>query len=470
MIYNSFNFILLFPFLFILYYTIPARYQKGRNLYLLATSYLLYVQWKPISILVLLGITIVAYYTAICIGKEKTSKKMLYAGVLLVLAPLLFFKYFNFANDILESILQQLGLKFQLHGLNWFVPIGISFYTFQALGYIWDVYYKKQKAEKNFLTFALFLSFFPSIISGPINKASIIIPQIKKIRPYFDYSKAVDGLKLLLWGMFMKVVVADRIALYVDVVLPNYENYTGITCLIASLLYSIQIYSDFAGYSLMAIGVGKTLGFELTENFRRPYFAYSVTEFWHRWHISLSTWLKDYIYIPLGGSRCGKLKNYWNIFITFLVSGIWHGANWTFIVWGAIHGFCQIIEKMLGEQKCNYGLLGKILKIILTFFIINFAWIFFRMPTLQDAISLVTRIFDVSLPRTIFLPNNSDLLFIIMSIALLFSKDYLDEFKPNISFFNNKKRIIRWTSYMIIFVIIMLTGVFGADQFIYANF
>ena len=243
MIYNSFNFILLFPFLFILYYTIPARYQKGRNLYLLATSYLLYVQWKPISILVLLGITIVAYYTAICIDKEKekTSKKMLYAGVLLVLAPLLFLKYFNFANDILQSILQQLGLKFQLYGLNWFVPIGISFYTFQALGYIWDVYYKKQKAEKNFLTFALFLSFFPSIVSGPINKASLMIPQLKKIRPYFDYSKAVDGLKLLLWGMFMKVVVADRIALYVDVVLPNYENYTGITCLIASLLYSIQI-------------------------------------------------------------------------------------------------------------------------------------------------------------------------------------------------------------------------------------
>ena len=193
-------------------------------------------------------------------------------------------------------------------------------------------------------------------------------------------------MKMLLWGLFMKVVVADRVCLFVDMVLPYYENYTGLTCFVASVLYTVQIYADFAGYSLMAIGVGKILGFELTENFRRPYFAVSVTDFWHRWHISLSTWLKDYVYIPMGGSRCSKLRNYWNIFVTFLVSGIWHGANWTFIIWGCMHGICQIIEKMLGQQKCEYGRFGKSVKIIITFLIVNFAWIFFRMPTIGDAV------------------------------------------------------------------------------------
>lgn len=360
-----------------------------------------------------------------------------------------------------------------MQGLNWAIPIGISFFTFQALGYLWDVYYKRQEAEHNFLTYALFVSFFPSILSGPINKASLVIPQLKDLRPYFNYSKAVEGLKMLLWGMFMKVVVADRLALYVDTVLPSYENYTGLSCFVASLLYTVQIYADFAGYSLMAIGVGKVLGFELTENFRRPYFAVSITDFWHRWHISLSTWLKDYVYIPMGGSRCSKLRNYWNIFVTFLVSGIWHGANWTFIVWGCIHGVCQIVEKILGQQKCNYGRFGKSIKISITFLIVNFAWIFFRMPSLSDACKVIARIFDPTLPMTLFMPNGgkSDLLFYIMGLSMLFVKDFFDEYHPqSLYLFNNEKRIVRWTSYIIIFILIMLTGVFGADQFIYANF
>ena len=363
------------------------------------------------------------------------------------------------------------GLDFHLAGLNWAIPIGISFFTFQALGYLWDVYYKRQDAEHDFLTYALFVSFFPSILSGPINKASLIIPQLKELRPYFDYGKAVEGLKMLLWGMFMKVVVADRVALYVDTVLPSYENYTGLSCFVASLLYTIQIYADFAGYSLMAIGVGKVLGFELTENFRHPYFAVSVTDFWHRWHISLSTWLKDYVYIPMGGSRCSKLRNYWNIFVTFLVSGIWHGANWTFIVWGCMHGICQIVEKMLGQQKCNYGWFGKSIKIVITFLIVNFAWIFFRMPTLSDACGVIARIFDPTLPVTLYIANNTETLLCCFGILLLFIKDFSDEYYPQkFNIFNNKKIVVRWASYLIILILIMLTGVFGADQFIYANF
>ena len=471
MIFNSFNFIVLFPLIFLLYYAIPAKYTKGRNLFLLIVSYLLYLQWKPVYALILLSVTAVTYYAAIEVERSKHPKRILAAGVLVALLPLAFFKYFNFINGSISQALSMIGLNFHLAGLNWVVPIGISFFTFQALGYLWDVYYKRDKAEHDFLTYALFVSFFPSILSGPINKASLVIPQLKQLRPYFDYNKAVDGLKMLLWGMFMKVVVADRVALYVDTVLPSYENYTGLSCFVASILYTIQIYADFAGYSLMAIGVGKVLGFELTENFHRPYFAVSVTDFWHRWHISLSTWLKDYIYIPMGGSRCSKLRNYWNIFVTFLVSGVWHGANWTFIVWGCMHGVCQIIEKMLGQQKCAYGRLGKSVKIVITFLLVNFAWIFFRMPSLADACNVIARIFDPRLPKSIYFATKTDVLLTVLGITMLFLKDYFDEYHANrLVLFNNHNKYVRWGAYFTIFILIMLTGVFGADQFIYVNF
>ena len=471
MIYNSFNFIVLFPLIFFLYYAIPARYGKMRNMYLLFVSYLLYLQWKPVYGLILLGVTAITYFTALSLDKAKHPKALLTMGVLGALLPLAFFKYFNFINDSISDVLAIAGLKFHLRGLNWAIPIGISFFTFQALGYLWDVYYKRQKTEKDFLIYALFISFFPSILSGPINKASLVIPQLRRMRPYFDYGKAVGGMKMLLWGMFMKVVVADRVALYVDMVLPSYENYTGLSCFVASIFYTVQIYADFAGYSLMAIGVGKILGFELTENFRRPYFAVSVTDFWHRWHISLSTWLKDYVYIPLGGSRCSKRRNYWNIFVTFLVSGIWHGANWTFIIWGCMHGVCQIIEKMLNQQKCNYGWFGKSIKIVVTFLIVNFAWIFFRMPTMGDAFGVIGRIFDFTLPLTVEIKSRSIFAFIVMGTSILFIKDWFDEFAPSrLQLFNNKRSVVRWAAYVVVMVMILLSGVFDAGQFIYANF
>ena len=471
MIYNSFLFLVCFPLIFLLYYLIPAKYQKGRNLFLLVVSYMLYINWKPVYALILLGVTGITYLTALQIErKSEHSKKIMIIGVIAGLIPLLFFKYFNFINEQVYAMLSMVGLRYELQGLNWAVPIGISFFTFQAIGYVWDVYYKKINAEKDFLTYALFISFFPSILSGPINKASLVIPQLKNLRPYFDYSKAVEGLRMILWGMFMKVVVADRMGLYVDTVLPNYLNYTGVTCFAASIFYTIQIYGDFAGYSLMAIGVGKTLGFDLTENFRRPYFAVSVTDFWRRWHISLSTWLKDYVYIPLGGSRCSKLRNYWNIFVTFLVSGIWHGANWTFIVWGIWHGLFQIIEKMLCQQKCDYGWFGKSIKIVVTFLLVNFAWIFFRMPTLSDACGVIGRIFDFSLPRTFFSDSMTTIFFMVLGIAILLFKEVMDEFYPAMKARLIRPVWLRWGGYFLILSLILLAGVLGSDQFIYANF
>lgn len=440
-------------------------------MFLLAVSYLLYLNWKPVYALILLGVTLVTYYGARLIEKNEKKKQIMALGAVFSLLPLLFFKYFNFINEQVYVVLSAFGLRYDLQGLNWAVPIGISFFTFQALGYFFDVYYKKIEAENDLLTYALFISFFPSILSGPINKASLVIPQLKNMRPYFDYGKAIGGLKMLLWGMFLKVVVADRVALYVDTVLPNYMNYTGVTCFIASIFYTIQIYADFAGYSLMAIGVGKVLGFELTENFRRPYFAVSVTDFWHRWHISLSFWLKDYVYIPMGGSRCSKMHNYWNIFVTFLVSGIWHGANWTFIVWGIGHGIAQIIEKAMGQQKCEYGWLGKSVKIIITFLLVNFAWIFFRMPTLGDACGVIAHIFDVHQSMALEITSKHIFVLMMMGTILLFIKDWTDEFAPNrLKLFDNKNRLVRWASYLSVIILILLTGVFDAGQFIYANF
>lgn len=471
MIYNSFNFIVLYPLLFLLYYAFPAKWLQGRNGYLLLVSYLLYANYKPVYVLILFSVTLVTYQFARWIENGKRKRVIVVGGAVLTLFPLLIYKYYNFINESIFTWMSAFGLGISLPGLNWAIPIGISFFTFQALGYMLDVYHQRIRAEKDFLTYALFVSFFPSIVAGPINKAKLVIPQLKTMRPYFDYAKAVEGLKLLLWGMFMKVVVADRVALYVDTVFPNYMNYTGVTCFVASILYTIQIYADFAGYSLMAIGVGKTLGFELTENFRRPYFAVSVTDFWRRWHISLSTWLKDYVYIPLGGSRCSRLRNYWNIFVTFLVSGIWHGANWTFIVWGILHGLFQIIEKAIKQQKCEYGWFGKCIKIIITFMLVNFAWIFFRMPTMDDACNIILRMFDTSLPVTLYVSGFTSLAFVLLGVFTLVIKDVTDEFLPHqLILYDNKHKVVRWAAYLLTMVAILLTGVFGADQFIYANF
>ena len=349
--FNSFNFWLVFPLIFSFYWLIPSKYASYKKWYLIFISYLLYMNWKPAFALVLFWVTCATFFGAkVLFGNEKKkSRHLIWLFSLMSLFPLLAFKYYNFINENVTLGLEQIGLHFALPGLNWAVPIGISFFTFQAVGYLFDVYYKRIQPEKSFADYVLFVSFFPQVTSGPISKASELLPQIKNPRP-FNYQQGVDGLKLLLWGMFIKLVVADRLGLYVDVVYSNYVHYSGFCCLLASVFYTFQIYGDFAGYSLMAMGIAKTLGYDIVNNFRQPYLSVSVTDFWRRWHISLSRWLKDYVYIPLGGSRCSKLRNYWNIFVTFLVSGIWHGANWTFIVWGIMHGVAQIIEKALGCQ------------------------------------------------------------------------------------------------------------------------
>ena len=434
--------------------------------YLIVVSYLLYMNWKPVFAVVLLFVTFVTFFGAkvLPVDDKKRKRGLIWIFGLLSLLPLLVFKYYHFINDNMVAGLERIGMHFAMPGLNWAIPVGISFFTFQAVGYLFDVYYKRIEAEKSFTDYILFVSFFPQVASGPISKASELLPQIKNPKP-FNYEQGIAGLKLLLWGMFLKTVIADRMGMYVDSIYPNYIHYSGKICLLGSFFYSMQIYADFAGYSFMAMGIAKTLGYDLVNNFKRPYLSISVTDFWRRWHISLSRWLKDYVYIPMGGSRCSKIRNYWNIFVTFLVSGVWHGANWSFIVWGIIHGLVQIIEKALHLQRYDgKNLAVRSVKMLGTFVVVNFAWIFFRMPTLGEACDFIARIFT-HFGETCSLADYK--LALLLAIPLF--KDVRDEFfEQSLPFLNGRVAIMLISVFL--FVCILLLGVLSSGQFIYVNF
>lgn len=453
MAFNSLHFWLVFPPVFLLYWLIPQRLPSLRKIWLIVASYLLYLSWKPVFALVLLYVTLVTYLGARSFESVKSRKALLgWVFGLLSLAPLLAFKYYNF-----------------LPGLNMAVPVGLSFFTFQATGYLFDVYRGQQVAEKNFLDYTLFISFFPQIASGPISKARDLLPQIKQPSP-FSRPMAVQGLKYLLWGMFLKVVIADRLGIFVDTVYAHYLHYNGTTLLVAAVLYAIQIYGDFAGYSLMAIGLASTLGFSLVQNFRRPYLAVSLTDFWRRWHISLTRWLKDNIYIPLGGNRCSRLRCYLNILITFLVSGIWHGAAWTFIIWGILHGLIQVAEKALGWTDYKGGNpLVRALRILATFLIVCLAWVFFRSPDLSTAVSYLGRIFtSVGVPAVSEM-GGAVLLILLTALSIMVFKELREEFFPERFRFLDTKPV-RWGAYLSLFCFICMFGVLDGGQFIYVSF
>ena len=479
MVFNSFNFWLVFPFIFVIYWAIPVKFNRVRNIFLLAVSYLLYMNWKPSFALVLLGVTLICYWGGQILDNKilvKRKKTLCWCFTLLGLLPLLVFKYYNFLNTGITSILESIGLHFALPGLNWAIPIGISFFTFQSLGYLLDVYKKRVPAEKDFLDFALFVSFFPQVTSGPISTAKDLMPQFKNPHS-FNYDQGKEGLKMLLWGMFLKLALADRIGVYVDTVYANYIHYSGSVCLLASIMYTIQIYCDFAGYSLMAIGIAKTLGFDLINNFERPYLAASITEFWKRWHISLTRWLTTHIYISLGGNRCSKVRQYVNIMITFIVSGLWHGANWTFIIWGALHGLFQIVEKALMGDKLKYELkegehsfsLVRGLRIVFTFSLVTFAWIFFRMPTIDGAVNVISKIFFEFGKFSIGPLDPISIVGIGLGLPLLVMRETREEFFQNQVMLLNTPAV-KWVFYLFVACFTLAMGVMDAGQFIYVSF
>lgn len=472
MIFNTFDFLWLFPIIFGVYYLLAYRqalvdkFPKIGNAVLLVISYGLYIKWNPVYALLLLGITAVTFFAALKIEKDNAFGKKKYivgTGIVLTVLPLLIFKYYNFFTTQFNEAFSWIGLEIGLSGLNWIMPLGISFFTLQAIGYLADVYLQRIKAEHNWWDYMLFICFFPQIASGPISKAKDLLPQIKAKR-VFSETQFVQGCKWLLWGMFMKVVVADRLGMNVNDAYLHLSTEGGATLFYASLFYIIEVYCDFAGYSYMALGVSEILGFELVNNFQRPFFSQSITEFWRRWHISLSTWLKDYIYIPLGGSRCSKWRNYWNIFITFVVSGLWHGANWTFVVWGGLHGIFQIIEKATKINVVVSTGFIKFLRVVLTFLLFGFSMIFFYMPDVWHAVIVIGKIFtNFSGSFTTWIPC-------LLFSSIVFFKDLMDEYdiKP-LRLLHSPYKIIRWSTYVLLLFMIMVFGVYGG-QFIYSGF
>lgn len=477
MIFNSFDFFIVFPVLFLLYWFIPSKYNKTRNSFLLIVSYLLYMNWKPTFAIVLLLVTIVTYIGGRILSEVESHRKTLlvYLFCLLGALPLLIFKYYNFLNENVVYLLKELGVNAELKGLNYAIPVGLSFFTFQSLGYVMDVYHKRIKAEKDFFVYALFVSFFPQITSGPISSAKDLMPQFKK-RHLFSYSNARNGLQMLLWGIFLKVAFADRLGVYVDAVLGEYDYYDWSSCLFASFFYVFQIYGDFAGYSCMAIGVAKLLDFDLINNFKRPYFATSITEFWKRWHISLTRWLTTHIYINLGGNRCSKRRQYLNIMITFLVSGLWHGANWTFVIWGCIHGLLQILEKQIGLDPKGHLFDGlsykqtlwlRPFRIISTLFLVSVLWIFFRMPTVLDSIAVIKRIvfFEFGVKQSVSYP-----IVIFTMFCILIGKELAEEYNGSFKKLFDTSIVIRWMCYIILLCYILSYGVLDFGQFIYVSF
>ena len=427
------------------------------------------MNWDPAYALLLLTSTVITYLAALGIGyfKEKRKKKIcLVSSLVLNLAILFLFKYFNFLAMNIETALQASGLAVNMPKFALLLPVGISFYTFQALGYSIDVYRGTVKIERDFPTYALFVSFFPQLVAGPIERSQNLLPQFKQ-QHRFDYDAVMSGVQLMVWGYFMKLVLADRCGIYVDTIFNNVDKHNGGSYLVASLLFPFQIYGDFAGYSLIAIGVARVLGFRLMENFHRPYFACTIGEFWHRWHISLSTWFKDYVYIPLGGNRVGKLRNYFNLLITFVVSGIWHGANWTFLCWGTIHGILLCIEKAFGISKQKYTGAKKIFHWATTFVLVCFAWILFRANNLSDAVSVVTGIFtNLGTPK----PEYANFMAIGLAMTVLLTKEFADEFNWKIRVADSKSWLVRHIYLIIMIAYIILFGVLGGDQFIYFQF
>jgi len=422
MLFNSIDFAIFLPIVFILYWFVANKNLKLQNLLIVISSYVFYGWWDWRFLSLILFSTIVDFLVGLMLSKEENETKrkaLLWTSILVNLGFLGFFKYYNFFIENFTTAFSFFGNEIQPNSLNIILPVGISFYTFQTLSYSIDVYRKKLEPTKDFIAFSAFVSFFPQLVAGPIERATNLLPQFYKKRT-FNYSKAVDGMRQILWGLFKKVVIADTCAESANAIFNNSDNFSGSTLVLGALYFTFQIYGDFSGYSDIAIGTSRLFGFDLKRNFAFPYFSRDIAEFWRRWHISLSTWFRDYLYIPLGGSRGGKWMNIRNIFIIFIVSGFWHGANWTFIVWGGLNALYFLPLLIFNKNRQHLDIVAKgknlptfkeFFQILITFGLTVFAWIFFRAENIGHAFNYISEIFSTSLismpgfknPITIFL-------------------------------------------------------------------
>lgn len=480
MLFNSFAFAVFLPIVFILYWALPHRF---RWLLLLVSSYYFYMSWNPKYIFLILGTTIVSYLAAILIEstqKQRMKKLYLSFAVVICIGVLFLFKYFNFFADSFCSVLNAFSINVHPITLKLLLPVGISFYTFQTMSYAIDVYRGNVKAEKHFGYYATFISFFPQLVAGPIERTNNLLPQIKG-KHIFNYQKASDGLKLMLWGYYKKLVIADTLAIYVDKVYNQLDNYNGFALVIAAFFFTLQIYCDFSGYSDIAIGTAKLLGIDLMKNFDSPYFSKTIKEFWSRWHISLSTWFRDYVYIPLGGNRCSKVRHNLNLLVTFTVSGLWHGANWTYIIWGCAHGLAQAFENLFTAplKKLRKNKFGCFLSWILVFIFCNIAWVFFRAESISDAVYVFKNMFVGIVSPIAYLQdgfNNLDisvtkLTYLSVIIIILMIVDLVSLVNDMVEVINSKNIAVRWFAYIVIALLTIFFSQKGvAAEFVYFQF
>lgn len=469
MLFNSLEFGLFLPIVFCLYWLVANGNIRRQNWILLLASYFFYGWWDWRFLSLIAISSIVDYFVGLHLGKEEnpiTRKQLLWVSIGVNLGFLGFFKYYNFFADSFSDAFSFLGHSFSPTSLYIVLPVGISFYTFQTMSYTIDIYRKKLAPTEDMLGFFAFVSFFPQLVAGPIERAANLLPQFSRQRT-FSYEQASAGLKLMLWGLFMKVVVADRVGIYVDTIYNNADMHNGLSFTVATVFFSFQIYCDFAGYSLMAIGCAQLFDFKLMENFRRPYFAGTFKEFWSRWHISLSTWFKDYVYIPLGGNRVSPMRQNFNLFLTFVISGFWHGANWTFVIWGAIHGLYQIIEKNI--FKVNRDFKPRFYHMIFIYALTCLAWIFFRAANLGDASTIIRQIFT-DFGTHLHIGDLGIFLYALMGLSVLFLHDLAQEYFPKVNLLHHHQFAIRIASILFLMIYIISLGVFDGSQFIYFQF
>ncbi|MEQ8625747.1 MAG: MBOAT family O-acyltransferase [Vicingaceae bacterium] len=482
MLFNSLDFAIFLPIVFVLYWFVTQRNLRWQNALIVLASYVFYGWWDWRFLSLIIFSTLVDFWVGIQLEKsdvDRNRKSLLWISILVNLGFLGFFKYYNFFAENFVAAFTFFGAEIQSNTLNIILPVGISFYTFQTMSYTIDVYRKNLKPTKDFVVFAAFVSFFPQLVAGPIERASNLLPQFYHKRK-FIYAKAVDGMRQILWGLFKKVVIADNCALYANEIFNNYANYNGSTLLLGAVFFAFQIYGDFSGYSDIAIGTARLFGFELMQNFAFPYFSRDIAEFWRRWHISLSTWFRDYVYIPLGGSRGGIWMKIRNIFIIFIISGFWHGANWTFIIWGALNAIYFLPLLLTKRNRKNTDVVAEnnflpnikeLFLMGITFGLTVLAWIFFRAESLSHAFDYLKTVFSKSL----FIFPETTNLFNLKVIGLLIVIFLIIEWIGRKDQFAISHLVLKWKSpirYVFYYAICIAIIWFGSkeQQFIYFQF
>ncbi|MCM1159644.1 MAG: MBOAT family protein [Roseburia sp.] len=471
MLFNSLAFAVFLPIVFFIYWALPHKY---RYILLFLASYYFYMSWNAKYVVLILFTTFVSYVSGLLLNEKQFQQKrkiLLSLTLVASLGILFFFKYSNLFLSTLNTVCERFAIPLHPVALQFMLPVGISFYTFQTLSYVIDVYKGKVEPERNFVKYAAFIAFFPQLVAGPIERTENLLPQIRK-EQFFSYKKASYGLKLMAWGFFKKLVIADTVGIYVDQIYSESHYYKGFSLFLATLFFAIQIYCDFSGYSDIAIGCGKLFGIDLMRNFKSPYFARSLKEFWSRWHISLSTWFRDYVYIPLGGNRVSPMRKHWNLIVTFLASGLWHGANYTFLLWGLFHGVGQVLEKILGKW------LGKFQNRVLTFFLVVIGWIFFRADTIAEAFYVLGHMWvGISSPVSYVVNGIRDFhmtaldgVSVVVPVVLLVVYDYVALKADPLDGISGLPVKVRWAVYYGFMLFFLLFASFNAREFVYFQF